>query len=321
MANTYLNIITFLLTTALYYISLKPKLTYDQVSDQKEYESYAKNNYLYLGIYFLLVMVVQFAVNTSVITTNCGGSITENLSAAGYLTFIPWSLIFGVVIMILTIYPGFKSAFSDVIGYYYVSISANKWLTELLLNQDVSNALKGDAEPPLAQATIDTNATNPSTPVIQSSVGGSSKTIQSAKKGGNKTDEDRLQEAADVILKICGNTSILINQMVPDNFAQYWKLLDPLMKSQYRNNSSEGSTMREKIFDLTVTRDNIGEALWYFYTAVLLTSIISFNLASRGCKKSIDELKASHDDYLKQEEEAKKQQELNNSTVLTVTGQ
>jgi len=319
MANTYLNIITFLLTTALYYISLKPKLTYDQVSDQKEYESYAKNNYLYLGIYFLLVMVVQFAVNTSVITTNCGGSITENLSAAGYLTFIPWSLIFGVVIMILTIYPGFKSAFSDVIGYYYVSISANKWLTELLLNQDVSNALKGDAEPPLAQATIDTNATNPSTPVIQSSVGGSSKTIQSAKKGGNKTDEDRLQEAADVILKICGNTSILINQMVPDNFAQYWKLLDPLMKSQYRNNSSEGSTMREKIFDLTVTRDNIGEALWFIYTGILIISVVQMKIVTRGCQSSVAAMQQNYQQYKQQEAEDMAAQQQATGTEYTIT--
>jgi hypothetical protein len=312
MANTYLNIITFLLTTALYYISLKPKLTYDQVSDQKEYESYAKKNYLYLGIYFLLVMVVQFAVNTSIITTTCGGSITQNLSAAGYLTFIPWSLIFGAIIMILTIYPGFKSAFSDVIGYYYVSISANKWLTELLLNQDVSNALKGDAE-----ATIDTNATNPSSPLIQSSVGGSSKTT--VKKGGSKTDEDRLQEAADVILKICGNTSILINQMVPDNFAQYWKLLDPLMKSQYRNNSSEGGTMREKLFDLTVTRDNIGEALWFIYTGILIISVVQMKIVTRGCQSSVAAMQQNYQQYKQQEAADMAAQQQATGTEYTIT--
>jgi hypothetical protein len=33
--------------------------------------------------------------------------------------------------LILTIYPGFKSAFSDVIGYYWVYGSANKLITEL----------------------------------------------------------------------------------------------------------------------------------------------------------------------------------------------
>jgi hypothetical protein len=320
MANTYLNIITFLLTTALYYISLKPKLTYDQVSDQKEYESYAKRNYLYLGIYFLLVMVVQFGVNTSIITSTCGGSVTENLSAAGYLTFIPWSLIFGVVIMILTIYPGFKSAFSDVIGYYYVSISANKWLTELLLNQDVSNALKGDAE-----ATIDTNATNPSAPNIEpsatfleTSVGGS-KTKHAVKKGGNKSDEDRLQEAADVILKICGNTSILINQMVPDNFVQYWKLLDPLMKSQYRNNSSEGSTMREKLFDLTVTRDNIGEALWFIYTGILIISVVQMKIVTRGCQSSVAAMQQNYQQYKQQEAADMAAQQQATGTEYTIT--
>ena len=58
-------------------------------------------------------------VNSSIITSTCGGSITENMGAAGVFTFLPWVLIFGVLILVLTIYPGFKSAFSDVIGYFF----------------------------------------------------------------------------------------------------------------------------------------------------------------------------------------------------------
>ena len=51
---------------------------------------------------------------------------------------------------------------------------------------------------------------------------------------------------------------------------------------------------------------------------ILLSSIISFNLATRGCKKSIDDLKASHDAYLKTEEDLQAKKDLNNSTVLTL---
>ena len=140
MANSYLNILTFLLTTLLYYF-IKPTLTYDVVADQNLYMGFVSDHHLYLGIYLLLVLVVQFIVNTSIISTTCGGSVKENMGAAGLLTFIPWLLIFGVIIIVLIIYPGFKSAFSDVIGYFYVSNKANEILVELLANQGVENAL------------------------------------------------------------------------------------------------------------------------------------------------------------------------------------
>ena len=132
---------------------------------------------MYLAIYVLLVIIIQFMVNSSIITTSCGGNISENMGAAGVLTFLPWILIFGVLILILTIYPGFKSAFSDVVGYYYVAGSATKLLTELLVNKDIETKITEDP---------------------------------------NMTPEKKLalESAADTIIKICGNTSILINQIV-----------------------------------------------------------------------------------------------------------
>ena len=344
MANSYLNIITFLITTAMYYVFLKPKLTYSQLTNPSDYETYTKSNYLYLGVYFVLIMVIQFAVNTAVITTNCGGSLSQNIGAAGFLTFIPWTLIFGAVILVLTVYPGFKSAFSDVIGYYFVSVSANKWLTELLLNQDVSNALKGDDSSPTMDTSLSTNATNPSMPSIPSAppsylnpdnndnppsydaalnMQGGKKTktrfLANKKGGGAQTDEDKLQAAADVILKICGNTSILINQMVPTNFDQYWKLLDPLMKAQYRNNSTEGNTLREKIFDLTVTRDNIGEGLWFIYTGLLIISVVQMKIVTRGCQTNSAAMEQKYQQYKEQEAAQISAQQQATSSTYTIT--
>jgi hypothetical protein len=114
------------------------------MADEKQMTEYTRNNYMFLAIYLLLVMVIQFVANASIITSTCGGSITENMGAAGLYTFLPWTLIFGVLAVVLTIYPGFKSAFSDVIGYFYVSSSANKILTELLIDKDVQNKLDAD---------------------------------------------------------------------------------------------------------------------------------------------------------------------------------
>ena len=133
--NSFLNIITFLLTTIFYYMILKPKLKYEYMLDPARYKHYISNAYMYLACYLLLIMVVQFIVNSYVISSMCGGSVTENMGRAGVYTFIPWTFLFGVLLLVLMIYPGFKSAFSDVIGYFWVSSSSSKILTELLVNK------------------------------------------------------------------------------------------------------------------------------------------------------------------------------------------
>lgn len=282
MANSYLNIVTFLLTTLFYYMALKPALPYNLYNNQQEYKNYISNNYMYLAIYVLLVIMIQFIVNSSIIASDCGGNITENMGAAGVLTFLPWILIFGVIVIILTVYPGFKSAFSDVVGYYYVSSSANKLLTELLINKDIEKKLTEDT---------------------------------------NMTPEKKLalETAADAIIKICGNTSILINQIVPNNFNEYWGILTPLMKDKYKIDSPEAEKMKNDLFEVVVTRDNVGEAMWYIYTGLLLTSIVQLKITTRGCTSNPKTMEANYQKFLEKEQKAKEEKE-KASTTYTISG-
>jgi hypothetical protein len=281
MANSYLNIVTFLLTTIFYYLALKPSLPYSSYKDKEKYKAYISDHYMYLAIYVLLIIVIQFIVNSSIITSTCGGNITENMGAAGVLTFLPWTLIFGVLVIILTVYPGFKSAFADVVGYFYVSSTANKLLTELLINRDIEDKMSVDP----------------------------SMTPEKKKA---------LESAADAIIKICGNTSVIINQIVPNNFEDYWQILTPLMKDTYKSGGEAMDKMKQDLFEIVVTRDNVGEALWYIYTGLLLTSIVQLKITNRGC---VTNPKTMADNYQKflQEEEAAQQQKENASTTYTIT--
>lgn len=281
MTNSYLNIVTFLLTTLFYYLALKPTLPYTLYKDKQKYKEYISNSYMYLAIYVLLVIVIQFIVNSSIIATNCGGNITENMGAAGVLTFLPWILIFGVLVLVLTIYPGFKSAFSDVVGYYYVSGQATKLLTELLINQEIQKKM-----------TQETDMTH--------------------------EKKEALESAADAIIKICGNTSILINQIVPSNFEQYWGILTPLMKDKYKAAGPEADKMQNDLFELVITRDNVGEAMWYIYTGLLLTSIVQLKITTRGCNSNPKTMEANYQKFLQQEQAAKEQKEKTSATY-TIT--
>ena len=282
MANSYLNILTFLLTTLVYYLAFKPSLKYHDMMNSDNYNKYLNNNKLYLAVYFFAILVIQFIVNAYVITQTCGGNITQNMGASGTFTFIPWTLIVGVVIVVLSVYPGFKSAFSDVVGYFYVSGSANKLLTELLVNKDIQKNIDADS---------------------------------------NSTPEQKaaMQQAADMIIKICGNTSILINQIVPSNFVEYWNILRPLMKPQYQTDNPQTDEKRNELFELVVTRDNVGEAMWYIYTGFLITSIVQLKIATRGCITNPEQMAKNYQKYVTQQDAAKKQQEQATSAVYTLT--
>ena len=280
-SSSVLNIVTFLLTTLLYYLVIKPVITYDILVDPEKHKQFVSSSYTNLGIYVLLIIVSQYLVNVSMITNTCGGSVTENLGAAAFLTFIPWSLIFGVLIIVLTMYPGFKTAFSDVIGYFYVSSSANKVLTELLVDKDL-------------QDTMDKDTT--STPEQKKS----------------------LQDAADTIIKICGNTSILINQIVPSNFVEYWNILKPLMKTEFQKDTPETHVKQKQLFELVVTRDNVGEAMWFIYTGILVSSIVQLKIATRGCVSSPATMEKNYQQFLDQQNQADATQQQATSTVYTV---
>jgi hypothetical protein len=282
MDVSYISIILFIITTVVYFtvpsIGKIPLTLSDLANPDKSLENYS-TNLTRLGLYFLTVVVVQFLLNVSYLIGKCGGSIGKNVGASALFTFIPWVFIFGIMIATLIIYPGFKSAFSDVIGYFAVAGSANAILSAILVDPDVSKI-------------VDTSTTLTS------------------------KEKSDMRQSAEAIMKICGNKSILINQMTPDNFLNIWDTMKPLMREQ--GNIPDIDLSKQKLFDLVVLKDNIGEGMWYVYSAILISSIVYYNLATRGCIKDINQIKSDHDAYIEEQEQVDKKAELNNSTVYNM---
>jgi hypothetical protein len=270
--NTYMNIIIFILITILFFAYGKPKPTIDTLSSPASpYKSY--------GIYFMAILLFQLAINMSTLANKCGGGWTANLGYALLITFGPWLAMFGILIAVMINFPGMKSAFSDVIGYYAVSNSANKLLSEMLVDTDINDKIK------------------------------------QASDGTDETKQQAMQDAAEAVMKMVGNISILINQIVPSNFMSYWKTLVPLMKNP------EAADMAEKqqaLLDIVVLRDNIGEACWYIYTAILLISIIGFKIANKACEVDPKVANAKYDQYLDKQQAANDAKAVANSIPYTL---
>lgn len=268
------SLIFFIIITIIYFAfpSIgKPQLTLTDLETEDNKMNFYTKNMKSLAFYLGVVVVSQLFLNVGYLMAKCGGSLDKNIGAAALFTFIPWILIFGVLLAVLIIFPGFKSAFSDVIGYYVVAGGANEIFSSILMGTDLNEMIE---------------------------------------KTDNPERRSELTKAAEAIIKIVGNKSILINQMNPDNFLSVWDTLKPLMNA----GSYENIEMKQQLLNLVVLKDNIGEAFWYVYTAILISSIVYYNLATRGCVKSVEQIKSDHDAYIKQKEEADKQEEVNTTT-------
>jgi hypothetical protein len=279
MDSTYLSLLLFLILTIIYYFR-KPRLSVADLDDPSGIASKTKETYVYLIIYVVAIILIQFGINISIITGKCGGSVNENAAAAALMTFIPWIFIFGSVVLILIAFPGFKSAFSNVIGYFAVSGSASDILNTLLVNTNVQEELN-----------------NPNIPADQKLA---------------------LQKSAEAIVKLCGDASLMVNQIVPENFKDYWGILKPLMKPEFQGSPESEALVgyKEKLLNLVTTRDNIGEAMWYIYTAVLLISIVQYNLTTRGCQMSPATMAANHQKFLDDEQNKLKQAEVTQDMIV-----
>jgi hypothetical protein len=311
--NGYINLIVFILTSIFYFYSIKPAITYDTIEEETSQKG--------LAIYALIIILTQFGLNVSAIINKCGGSASQNIGVAALFTFLPWTLIFGIVLAVLIIYPGFKSAFSDVVGYFYISSTAHNLFSEML-------AIKGD---------------------INSKIEGEPDSV----------DKPALRSTADALIKLCGNLGILINQIVPSNFKDYWRLLGPLMKpadelqnqpsyksylqtesktefkggaglGQSPANSSSVTTSpassksasdfyRDELLKLVVTRDNIGESMWYLYTGIVVIYIIQYYILSRGCLSDAATMEKNYQKFLEKEADIQAQKDAAQKTTYTVS--
>jgi len=278
MDISFQSLLFFIIITIIYFTfpSIgKPHLSLNDIANEQSKADFYNRNMKSLAFYLGIVVVSQLFLNMGYLMSKCGGSLDKNIGAAALFTFIPWILIFGVMLLTLILFPGFKTAFSDVIGYYAVAGGANDIFGSILIGTDLNEMIE--------------------------------KTQDVSKK-------NELTQAAEAIIKICGNKSILINQMNPDNFLDIWNTLKPLMTP----GSYENMELKTQLLNLVVLKENIGEAFWYVYTAILISSIVYYNLATRGCVKSVDQIKADRESYLKKQEELNNKAKLNNSTTYVM---
>lgn len=71
------------------------------------------------GLFLIIILGLQFGVNYSATAMKCG---SPQLGQALWFTIFPNLIYTGAVIVLLHLFPGFKSVFSNTIGYFIIGI-------------------------------------------------------------------------------------------------------------------------------------------------------------------------------------------------------
>ena len=208
---------------------------------------YTNQNYQVTGLYYFILLISQICVGFSVVTAN-GCDITQNnvIMTIAMYTLIPWVLIYGVLILIILINSNYKSAFSNVFGYMWVSASATEVLTKLFIPKVVTS-----------QTGVNNTAN------IQNTADAIFKICGNPFVLINEITPDNF-----------------IDYM--DKLQPLFKTGNVFDKNDFKNYKS-GNVFYD-LFEVVSTRDSIGLFAWYIYTAILVISIANYNIASIPCE-------------------------------------
>jgi hypothetical protein len=97
-----------------------------------EYVLKGKYDVVAFIIYIILLLTSQFVINIGLTKTLCGET---HVKTAFIYTLIPWVLIFGMLNLMLVMFPGWLRPFSNTIGYFIINLVGG-------LNNLLGNILK-----------------------------------------------------------------------------------------------------------------------------------------------------------------------------------
>jgi hypothetical protein len=91
------------------------------------------------------------------------------------------------------------------------------------------------------------------------------------------------------------------------------------MKPEYQQDNPDSIQLKQKLLNTVLIRDNIGEALWYVNTAILVTSVVQYNIAVRGCNKDLKSIQEQQANFEQQQETIEEKNKQATSTTYTMS--
>ena len=237
--------------------------------------------------YFCLVILGQFFINADITKSTCGQT---NFGVAMLASTVPWILILGSITTLLAVFPGWLIPFSNTIGYVVASAAGvGKLFNDILVPEMESQSMSNDEGKDAAMKTLE---------------------------------------------RIYNDRSLLVNEISRPNLPKFWENMQKanvirsnagdvnpsLYNPELDSTDYEGDKYKNftALFNFIRMKDLVSEFLWYALTGTLVCSM-SFNyIQNVGCFRTVEEMKKTHDDYLKQEQDIQTKKDENKDKNKTV---
>ena len=136
--NPLMSLLWFFIITTIYFV-IKYK-TYNP--DDK-----SSSGKIYGGIYLLLLIIGEYTINLGLTNAMCG---SNQWSTAIFITIFPWLFIFGLLYVMLSIFPGWLTPFSNTFGYGIARLSGLSGFLDKIMKEKLELA-EGTTSPEASQ--------------------------------------------------------------------------------------------------------------------------------------------------------------------------
>lgn len=241
----------------------------------------------YFTAYVLLVIVGEYVINLMATSAMCGAPQWGTTVA---VTVLPWALIFGSLNLLLMIFPGWLSPFSNTIGYAVAkALGAEGVLTDML-QQDGNSPLDSDTQRTLARIFSD-------------------KALMI----------NEIPGSIDGFVGFWKRLSPLMNREAGPSGSS--KEVIGMLKGAPPNadGTPTPKTLARRLFDLVRIKNLVSEYVWFLLTGGLVTSVAYNYIVSSSCELSAEDMERRHNEYMEKEAAAAKKKAAEPDRVYTST--
>jgi hypothetical protein len=219
------------------------------------------------GLFVAAVLIFEYMITIGMTKTTCG---FEQWEFGAIATFVPWVLIVGTLLTVLTVRPGWLVPFSNTFGYFFASIIFG-----------LPDTFKKLMRP---QTSVPVQAPEPSAPPLDQVGGQAQSTTMNVERALQEIYEDE---------------SLLINQITPENidaFITRYTVAGIMLKPSEFNELDAANT--KDVYEKLITQIRkavyfklfISEYIWLLLSGILAISITSNYIANYGCKMTPEQL-------------------------------
>ena len=245
----------FNILTLVYFVIQYFNAKNDQEGDKGAAQ---KSTMIWSAIYYLLIGIIMFQQNYTIMAKRCGNADYLTVFLA---TLFPWTLIFGIINIILVTMPGWKAPFSNTFGYLFAMIAGIGPLTMQLFKGQMLKNLDSQQE----------------------------NTLSAEQK-----------TAIEAVSHIYNDPTLIINEVTPENFDNFWNSMisgDLFNKKLGGEDGVQGpcdslEDCKERFRSIIVMKDLVATFIWYWLAGNFTISQTSNYIEGSQCEVSAADMQA-----------------------------